>query len=94
MGRPARIRPGPSLAGAGARIRFAAGTTKRQFVYRWRAPRSPLGRVLVLPVLLAIAAITLVVALLVIVLMLAAAVLGVALSLLWFRSTRRAPRHG
>jgi len=74
---------GKTIARWGARARVVAGTTRREFAYRWTAPRSPAQRVLVAPLLLVAGLVAILVALFLLALMLAFALLLVALSVVW-----------
>jgi Flp pilus assembly protein TadB len=81
------------LANCGTRVRIVAWTTKRQFIYQWRTPRSRVLKVLTVPVLLTAGLIALVVALLVISLVLAAAALVLVVNFPWLGKQSRARRR-
>jgi hypothetical protein len=66
----------------GTRVRVIAGTTRRQFAFRWSAPRSPAGRLLALPVFVVAAILMLLVALLAVLLVVTAAAVAFGLALL------------
>jgi hypothetical protein len=91
LGTPARRNA--LLASWGTRVRIAAGTTTRQFVFQWRTPRSRVLKVLAVPVFLAAGLIALVVALLIFSVVLVAAAFALVINFLWLSKRSRARRR-
>jgi hypothetical protein len=76
----------------GTQAQVAVGATRRQFVYRWTAPRSPVLRALVLPLFLAAGLAVLLLALLVLAAFLVLAVAAAAVALI-LATARRGVRR-
>jgi hypothetical protein len=74
-----RLTPDNRSARWGTRAQVVLSTARREFSYRWIAPRSPALRVLVAPLFLGATLVTLLLGMLVVVLMFVAAAFAVIL---------------